>query len=200
MRRPGQYIEDPEYAGRVSDYLPTRGRAGYAEDFVQGISRTTGLEGINAGFCDEASFQALERVVYGPILNYADIQGAEAALQSLMFFDHTALLSPAWGRADSGGQFQIERPVLEGEYSVFEQHLPARIISDQIFIAEYLSIENGKIISSTLENSPMVGEGPPVSVEKYLNDNIKLAGALTAYPSAHFNAGLFFRSKYSEKL
>jgi hypothetical protein len=172
--------DDAEY----SNYLPTQGYAGYSLDLAQSSAVSiSGFDGVNAVISDVHAFQALTRLVEGPVRSVADIQSAEAALKALIFHDHTALLNPSWV-VDSGGvEPMIRRPAYGSSIQPFSAAQLPSLISDEVVITEHVSIVDQKVTESSWGGTRLIGQGLPTDISSYLSVNPEVGAMLASYPS-----------------
>jgi hypothetical protein len=170
--------------GLVSNlnFVPTLGNATYVADLVNTKERkATGFEGLNACFIDIHSANCLARVVEGPISSLQDLQGAEAALQALLFYDHVSVLTPGIYITNQGYvRCEATRPPL-----AFELFKSVET-SDELVVLEHANLKNGLIDLTSIDPAgPLAQKAPKELGDDYISIRPWVGAGISQTPSLY---------------
>ena len=170
----------------ASSYIPTFGAATTAIDQYRtaGIHSTNLLE-IGAAFTDVNAVAALSKIAEGGITSHAELEAAETALQALLLHEivHVVTYAP---KIDYGNGLVSYRRRDEHARTQFGFDLLAVARSRDFLIApEILRVEDGKIVSATFENNPLVGRAVDTLTGDFDYWNATTADAVNAAVAQH---------------
>ncbi len=162
----------------TSRYIASTAAPSHGLDLADVVKlHSTGLEGYNACFTDFYSVNALGRLIEGPITSLYDLQAAEAALQSLVFYDYVSFLTP--GLYSSIGISRHENLRSEAAMEAFRtvEH------SDYVLTIEQIKIDGGKIVDTNQsEKAPLIGKSLTEVGDDYLNMRKLSATSISQFP------------------
>lgn len=191
-RQPNQI----ETFANTDAYVPTFAYPAFTSDLVT-TNRvgTTGFEGLNACFIDRAAGDALARVVSGPIENLADLEGAEAALQAIVFHDHISIIGPAVMNKTEMGESVHRFDAAHSE--ALKAVLAALDVSDELVIVEHVTTHDGVITQTNLSNE-IVGASLGGVATDYMRRR-PLSGAALSQLASEFRLPAYFAAPDVQK-
>lgn len=174
-------VHTPEPYVVPGPYIPTLGNpAGASDIFRVSHLHSSGLEGENACITDPHTCAALGRLIEGGVSRPEDIEGAEAALQVLMWHDRVDVLVPGFKFRNGGlaGYARENDPRSELSFELFRP-LDAW---DQILAVEAVVVEDQKIVHTNLRGSGIEGLSLEQAKATYLKNTPPQAAVLAAVP------------------
>lgn len=159
-------------------FVPTEGLQGTACDLFRYVGIQNNQHTVsNTCFVDRASLIGLSRVVDGGIASISDLAAAENCLQSILWHDSCSILTPAVGlniinaNADIPIQTYHRLAIVDSlgcEVSHTIDGSISRIFSqlvatDYLVSAEMVTVQDGRICTSTNPSSNFVGSEYPAS-------------------------------------
>lgn len=147
------------YGSGPSSYIPTFGAATTAIDQYRTVGiHETNLGSLSVALTDIPSVAAIAKIAEGGIVDHREIEAAEVALQALLLHDHVHVVTPApkveidtglitYARIDTGMRTDFGFEL----FQLANSH-------DWIIAPEYVHAQDGRIINSSLPNSPLVGK------------------------------------------
>lgn len=136
--------------------IPTLGAPASASDMFRVVGYTkSGHEGWNSCYTDAYTCQSLSKLVEGEILEWAQIEAAETALQILMWHDRVDIMVPAFKAKQSNFShyFRCEESRSNLSYELFRPCSPY----DVFYAIEEVDVENGEIKKSNYKHSSIIG-------------------------------------------
>lgn len=174
-------VHTPDPHGVPGPYIPTLGNpAGASDMFRVSHLHNSGLEGENACITDPHTCAALGRLIEGGISGVEDIEGAEAALQVLMWHDRVDVLVPGFKFRRGGltGYARQDDPRSKLSFELFRP-LDAW---DQILAVEDVEVADQKIVHTNLRGSGVEGLSLEAAKASYLKSTPPQAAVLAALP------------------
>jgi hypothetical protein len=189
MRGPHGIIETSPL--NIDSYVKTYAYPGFVLDVVADQQlKISGFAGNNICFSDTYSFQALEKLVNGPICSLGELQAAEAALQALIFYDEVVLLNPSI-IAFKEGTGHIIRSAEPSPKPLSGEFIP-NTISDELVVCEHVHLKDGLVETSSLgKRSGLITKTPAISHDTYLSATPAASAAISMIPS-EFRLPAFF--------
>lgn len=176
------------YGGKTAtewdDFLESIGYPCFAVNISQDLGiHKSGFDGYHVCFTDAHSLKGLEAVFNGTVTSIHQIQAAEAALQSLIFYDQVVLLQPALG-LHLQEKASVER-FKQQDYGMWRPKNLPNTISNELLICENVWMNEGFVERSTLgDQSSLLRSDNPTNVEEYLDRTPIAAETLSVYPSS----------------
>jgi len=182
---------------RPSSYIPTIGHITSVFD----VYRTAGIHSITNrpdswSVTDIESVSALGRVIDGPIASKDDIAKAESAIRAALLYDFAEVFVPSL-KIDYGNGFisyeRLDKDIRNQASFEGFSCVPCR---DQLLAAEFLTVKDGQILTSSNEDTKLIGKSIEdsnfcLNYVREITADISVSLALDYKATSHFSDRLF---------